>query len=182
MRPFLHNRVIFVSAQIALAAIIAVMMLTAALFLWFGLIPTSYDTETGETTYRVLLGSFKMDYAIANGLGISLLAARFIGHALVAAIALLLAAFFLQLVLVVRDASRGAPFTSRNAARLTRMGWFLLIAFGPVQWLMWWLDGTVGSNEVILDILFVLLGLVFLVLAEVFRHGIALRDDLEGTV
>lgn len=182
MRSSLRNRIAFTIAKIMLSATIGFMILGAAMFLWFGLIPTDYDAATGETTYRVLLGSFRVDYAISSRFGVSLSAARFIGHAMVAAIFLLLAAFFVQLVLVVRAASNGSPFTTRNAVRLGRMGWFLIVAFGPVQWTMWWLAGTVGSDQVILDVLFLLLGLVFLVLAEVFRHGIALRDDLEGTV
>ncbi len=180
--PAFSQRHVFTVATFVLAAIIAFMIFGAGLFLWFGLIPTEYDVETGETTYRVLLGSLKIDYAISNGFGISMLAARFIGHALVAAICLLLAAFFLQLLMVVRAAGSESPFTNRNAVRLARMGWFLIVAFGPVQWVMSWLGGAAGSDHVILDILFLSLGLVFLVLAEVFRHGIALREDLEGTV
>ncbi|WP_454597716.1 DUF2975 domain-containing protein [Qipengyuania sp. SM2507] len=182
MRYSLRNRLAFTIAKTILSATIGFMILGAALFLWFGYVPADYDAATGETTYRVLLGSLQLDYAISRALGISLFAARFVGHAMVAAIFLLLAAFFLQLFLIVRAASSGFPFTSRNAIRLARMGWFLIVAFGPVQWMMWWLGGTPGSDQVILDVLFLLLGLVFLILAEVFRHGIVLREDLEGTI
>jgi hypothetical protein len=100
---------------------------------------------------------------------------------------------------IVKSAMNGDPFVEANAARLSRIGWFLavLIAVQFVTKLA--VDGMASrladAHHIALDKLNVhfdggsdfspvgiLAVLLIFVLAQIFRHGSALRAELEGTV
>jgi len=104
-------------------------------------------------------------------------------------VALTIAAFALlydfaaQLAKIVATVRHGDPFKLANAARLTRMGWLAMGVLGIniVQTLM---SMYLPSNGMDTHMSFtgLAVGLVLFILARVFRHGAAMREDLEGTV
>lgn len=99
--------------------------------------------------------------------------------------------FLYDLWAIIASVDAGDPFRPANADLLNRMGWTvvsayitaLLIAlqaawleqFGP-------LDGMDSDVSIDLGAGGLLLMLTLFILARVFRHGAALREDLEGTV
>ncbi|MGN6497196.1 MAG: DUF2975 domain-containing protein, partial [Tsuneonella sp.] len=102
-----------------------------------------------------------------------------------------LAVWFLRLLLKIIDSvGDGDPFAPVNAVRLNRMAWISLAGYLgsiPLGALVMWLaryardvgehvnaDFDLGAS--------LLLPLVLFILARVFRHGAAMREDLEGTV
>jgi hypothetical protein len=106
---------------------------------------------------------------------------------------LLIVALLWQLWGLLRSARRGDPFTTANVWRLRQFGWLLLLGWPLVAYLTMALKGTLAdtltsptdqtSGLFVLDIGGVLLfGLAVLVLAEVFAHGLRLREDVEGTI
>lgn len=104
-------------------------------------------------------------------------------------VALTIAAFALlydfaaQLAKIVATVRQGDPFTFANAARLTRMAWLAMGVLGinAAQTLM---SMYLPSNGMDTHMSFtgLAVGLVLFILARVFRHGAAMREDLEGTV
>jgi hypothetical protein len=87
---------------------------------------------------------------------------------------------------ILRTVQDKEPFVRANAARLRMIGWMLLIvqladlAYGlttiianrlHIEYLVWQ-PGCSGWVAV----------LIAFVLAQVFEHGAAMRDDLDGTV
>ena len=93
---------------------------------------------------------------------------------------------FTRLIALCRDAAASRAFTLENAARLKTVAWALLavnvidLAYGQIS--VWaskvsgeyfgWTPAVTGWFAVLL---------LFL-LANVFREGAAMREDLEGTV
>ena len=169
-------------AQVAVGLIILAFVLAAAAFTIFGLIASNFDPSTGETTYRVIGDTFTMDRIIADMFAISMEAARMVSHILVASLCLLVAAFFLQLFLILGSARRGDPFTHVNATRLIRMGLIVLVAGAAKYLTMFAGGGSVDGGLVIQTIMTLAIGLSFLILGQVFRLGAAMRDEMEGTV
>jgi len=104
-------------------------------------------------------------------------------------VALTIAAFALlfdfaaQLARIVATVRQGDPFTLANAARLSRMGWMAMgvLAINAAQTLM---SMYLPSNglDTHMSLTGLAVGLVLFILARVFRHGAAMREDLEGTV
>jgi hypothetical protein len=108
----------------------------------------------------------------------------------------ILAALFMflgKLRAIIDTVSDGDPFMPSNAARLNAMAWLLLGA----QALKWpasvlglivaeWANEIDEVNMTItfdaLDLTALLMVIVLFILARVFRHGAAMREDLEGTV
>jgi len=94
--------------------------------------------------------------------------------------------FFRLLTRIVQSVDAGNPFLPINARRLRNMGWlalaFQLVAL-PVIFLQSRLDEISGQPSGLdLDLGGFVLALTLFVLARVFAHGAAMRDDLEGTV
>ena len=92
---------------------------------------------------------------------------------------------------IIGTVGAGEPFAAENATRLSQMGWLVLAvqAIGlPLAAIAAWLgkhaDKLEGDFDV--DIGFsgdgLVLALVLFILARVFRHGAAMRAELEGTV
>lgn len=99
--------------------------------------------------------------------------------------------FLLELFGIMDTVGTGDPFAPENGTRLNRMGWLAIAAQG----LALALKGVVKvlepyaakageqlNFEFDLDLSGVLLALILFILARVFRHGAAMREDLEGTV
>ncbi|GAA4641751.1 hypothetical protein GCM10023115_01680 [Pontixanthobacter gangjinensis] len=88
---------------------------------------------------------------------------------------------------IIGSVAQGDPFIPVNADRLARMGWITLtmqLAAFPATAVAGWIQTQIDNLQ--LDFEFsltgLLLALLLFILARVFRHGTALRDDLEGTV
>lgn len=173
---------VFGGARLSLLAIIAMFLLAALAFAWFGFVPASSNPSTGETTYRVIGPSFQLDGAIARALGVSMLTARYASHIVIVMLCLLGAWFFRQMDCIVRSAQEGDPFTLANAARLSLMGWILLSPALLAVLVQLARLAPPDAGQVLNWVLASAFGFVLLVLAGVFRHGAAMRDDLAGTV
>jgi hypothetical protein len=104
---------------------------------------------------------------------------------------LLVVAALWQLWGLLRSARRGDPFTVANVWRLRQFGWLLLLGWPLVAYLTMalkeWLASSLPANET--GGLFappiggaLVFGLAVLALAEVFAHGLRLREDVEGTI
>ncbi|MFU7527341.1 DUF2975 domain-containing protein [Qipengyuania sp. ASV99] len=97
--------------------------------------------------------------------------------------------FFLYMLRIVQSVGAGDPFAPENADRLTAMAWITLainVLMLPVAALGIYVaklageaPGTVDAD---LDFGGIVLILTLFILARVFKHGAAMRDDLEGTV
>ena len=99
--------------------------------------------------------------------------------------------FFGKMRALIASASKGDPFIPDNARRLNAMAWLLLssqvltVIVGELRVYVFSLMDP--SSESTLDIspsdlAGFLIVLVLFILARVFRHGAAMREDLEGTV
>ena len=89
---------------------------------------------------------------------------------------------------LVSSIRRGDPFNASNVSRLRRFGTLLIVApfvFGVMQLLVGEAILTerpgVGMGLDI-DLSSFVMALAVFVLAEVFAHGVRMREDLEGTV
>lgn len=105
-------------------------------------------------------------------------------------VVLVASAYFLkQLLDIIDSVAAGDPFAPANADRLGRMGWTVLaiqVLTVPLGLLEMRLQRLLEPDERIVTFVFadngLVLALVLFILARVFRHGTAMRDDLEGTV
>jgi hypothetical protein len=106
---------------------------------------------------------------------------------------LLIVALLWQLWGLLRSARQGDPFTGANVWRLRQFGWLLLLGWPLVAYLTMALKellaATWASPTDQTEGLFappiggaLIFGLAVLVLAEVFAHGLRLREDVEGTI
>ena len=109
--------------------------------------------------------------------------------ALAAAILMLWERFVVYLRRIVDSVGAGDPFAPENADRLSRMGWMALSAFAlslPLGALGAWIASRVEQGTLEIDFggggSGLVLALVLFILARVFRHGAAMREELEGTV
>ncbi len=108
------------------------------------------------------------------------------------AIVVMLFVFFGKLRAIISTVGDGDPFAPANADRLSLMGWLMLgvqLAIFPAVWLGMSLarfadevDNMHLTVDGGWDIEGLLLVIILFILARVFRHGAAMRDDLEGTV
>lgn len=106
----------------------------------------------------------------------------------IAALALTFA-FLKTLNRVIDSVGAGEPFAAENSVRLTRMGWLALAiqaAAIPAGVIGAWLAHSSDRIDADVDIGFsgsgLVLALLLFILARVFRHGAALRSEVEGTV
>lgn len=110
------------------------------------------------------------------------------------AIVVMMFLFFGKLRQIIDTVRDGDPFQPENARRLNAMGWLMLAvqaAFLPAMGLAMYMAPFADGSENIeinggdgsgLDISGILLVIILFILARVFRHGAAMREDLEGTV
>ncbi len=100
--------------------------------------------------------------------------------------------FFGKLRAIVSTVGEGDPFAHENANRLNLMGWITLasqVLLIPIAGLFLliakWAEPMDNADITIdagFDIEGILLAIILFILARVFKHGAAMRDDLEGTV
>ena len=100
--------------------------------------------------------------------------------------------FFGRLRAIIATVGEGDPFQPQNAVRLAQMAWlmlgiqvFFLLAVPLGLELARYsdeADSVQVSADSNLDLSGLLLVVVLFILARVFRHGAAMREDLEGTV
>ncbi|MXO91136.1 DUF2975 domain-containing protein [Pontixanthobacter aquaemixtae] len=100
--------------------------------------------------------------------------------------------FFGKLRRIIGTVGEGDPFAPANAKRLNNMAWLMLgvqilmIPAGALGfYLAQWADEIETANINIdggVDGTGILMVIVLFILARVFRHGTAMREDLEGTV
>ena len=99
--------------------------------------------------------------------------------------------FFGRMRAIIASVADGDPFIPDNARRLNAMAWLLLtheIAAVIIGQLRLYganaVDPAAGDslNYSPYDLNGLLMVLVLFILARVFRHGAAMREDLEGTV
>ena len=101
--------------------------------------------------------------------------------------------FFGKLRAIIDTVSAGDPFVPVNAERLSAMAWLLLasqlltwplvaLALVIAEWAQELDDVDLRLEGDAFDITGILMVLVLFILARVFRHGAAMREDLEGTV
>ena len=100
--------------------------------------------------------------------------------------------FFGKLRQIINTVGEGDPFQPANADRLSLMGWLMLgvhLLFVPAAALGHMLAEFASQLEDAsltvdggVDLSGLLLVIILFILARVFRHGAAMRDDLEGTV
>jgi hypothetical protein len=106
---------------------------------------------------------------------------------------LLIVALLWQLWGLLRSARQGDPFTGANVWRLRQFGWLLLLGWPLVAYLtmalkeflaMTWTSPTDQTEGLFAPPIggVLIFGLAVLVLAEVFAHGLRLREDVEGTI
>lgn len=100
-------------------------------------------------------------------------------------------AFFGKMRALIASAREGDPFIPENARRLNAMAWLLLgatilaVLVGELRAaLANRVDGHGGHaiDYSPYDLHSLLIVLVLFILARIFRHGAAMREDLEGTV
>lgn len=94
--------------------------------------------------------------------------------------------FALQLGRIIGTVKNGDSFEPANADRLTRMGWYALCAT-VASWLVDGMAGVLNQQFKSLEVHAEPVGglalvITLFILARVFRHGAAMRDDLIGTV
>lgn len=94
--------------------------------------------------------------------------------------------FALQLGRIISTVKDGDPFEPANADRLTRMAWYALGAT-VASWLIQGMAGWLTQQFEALQLHVAPMGglalvITLFILARVFRHGAAMRDDLIGTV
>jgi len=106
--------------------------------------------------------------------------------------------FFGKLRRIIGTVGEGDPFQPENAKRLSQMGWLMLgtqIAIIPAGIIAMQLARYADAIEEAgaenfhltfddggLNMMAILLVIILFILARVFRHGAAMREDLEGTV
>jgi hypothetical protein len=107
---------------------------------------------------------------------------------------LLIVALLWQLWGLLRSARHGDPFTGANVWRLRQFGWLLLLGWPLVAYLTMalkellattWASPTDPSQGGVFAPPIggaLIFGLAVLVLAEVFAHGLRLREDVDGTI
>lgn len=155
---------------------------------------------------QLVLGSF---YAVTAILMLAALAAPFLASSTPAAgelskgdlamiFALLafmlgLTVFFRQLLAIVKSVASGDPFQLVNAMRLRVMAWMALAVWViDLALIAYTINDSPSASsadflgehvsDLIAQAIDLSIPLTLFILARVFRHGAAMREDLEGTV
>ncbi|KEO89806.1 hypothetical protein EH31_11685 [Erythrobacter longus] len=100
--------------------------------------------------------------------------------------------FFRKLKEIIDTVGEGNPFDLENASRLNTMAWLLLVMQFLVMpatllgtFLAPWINAREDMSMTIEmgpDVEGILMVIILFILARVFKHGAAMREDLEGTV
>lgn len=152
-----------------LSSLLIVVGLGTVLLWWTGFLGVPPESATG------------LDPAVAPQMSLAMV---------LAFVATLMAFRFTQLLSrIIKSVGDGDPFTLVNSKRLRSMA-ILAVAYQLVSLALFYLGATVVRIEPIeslvsgedVSLTALLLALVLFILARVFRHGAAMREDLDGTV
>ena len=109
--------------------------------------------------------------------------------AIALAVVVLAFLFLGKLRAIVDTVGEGDPFVPANADRLTAMGWMMvatqLLSIAVVPFIIRVQDAFEETNATFdtdIDLGGIVLAITLFILARVFRHGAAMREDLDGTV
>ena len=173
----LAGKILAIIMQIAMAiGATALVIVSVALVIFQGKVIEQYADKVGDPT--VVFPIFL------------LIAVMLIGLAIVSA----LFVFFGKLRQIIGTVGEGDPFQPANAERLSLMGWLMLgvqAALIPATVigtrLASYADEVDDMNLTVdggfdLDLTGILIVVLLFILARVFKHGAAMREDLEGTV
>ncbi|AWW72970.1 hypothetical protein CD351_00860 [Erythrobacter sp. KY5] len=171
----LAGKVLTVIGQIGLAIGGLALTIAIPLFLFFGDEISAEIAEQGTTA----IGPFPTFAMLA--FIVTVLFAMFLAFL-----------FFGKLRAIISSVGEGDPFVPENAERLNIMAWLMLgiqvlliPAAGFGLMLAKWADEMEHAEftiDVGLDLTGILMVIVLFILARVFKHGAAMREDLEGTV
>ena len=164
---------LFFQGLFALLGIAAIIIIPAVLLASQDMLPESFDVDLPI-----------IDASATSVLVIAILL-------LIIAAAMIM--FFGKLRAIIRTVGDGDPFIPDNAQRLNTMAWLLLgvqVAGLFVGALRLYLANAVATTADaresldlgINDFEGLIMALILFILARVFRHGAAMRADLEGTV
>ncbi|WP_427963746.1 DUF2975 domain-containing protein [Altererythrobacter sp.] len=171
----LAGKVLAIFMQIAMAFGAVALLIGMPALIWFRAdILAEYVEEVGDPSVSLPL--------------FSLIGIMLIGLAMVAAMFV----FFGKLRQIIDTVGQGDPFQPANADRLSLMGWLIvglqllvLPATAIGLHLAQFADKIKDANFSLdsgFDLATILLAVILFILARVFRHGAAMREDLEGTV
>jgi hypothetical protein len=165
---------VFMQAAMLMGAVALIIGSGAVLF-FQETIRTEFIAETGnpDTAFPVL----------------ALLGVMLIGLAIIAG----LFVFFGRLRQIINTVGEGDPFQPANANRLNQMAWLILgvqlltlpaipLALQLAELADQFGEGVDVSINDGFDLSGILIVVILFILARVFRHGAAMREDLEGTV
>ena len=128
---------------------------------------------------------------IEKGVPESLFWLVYVGFLMIVGVLLLWFRFLQLMRQIINSVGAGDPFAPENAVRLSRMGWLVVATYAlaiPLGAVATWVAKNIEPDEsgVLFDIDGggggLVLVLTLFILARVFRHGAAMREDLEGTV
>ena len=169
------GKALTIFAQGVLVLIAVVLLIGAPLVIFFEDAIIAEAIASGETIEGPLPVSALLGFS-----GVAVLAVAMMG------------AFFAKLRAIITSVGDGDPFEPANAERLNLMAWLLLgveVVSIPVAgfglWLSRWFDQAENTDVTIdvgLNLTSILMIIILFILARVFKHGAAMRDDLEGTV
>lgn len=171
----LAGRIIATLMQAAMAlGIVALAVTTPAVIFFSGKIVEEYARQVNDPAAVFPVAAMVGILLI----GIAILAAMFV--------------FFGKLRRIIRTVGEGDPFEPENAQRLNLMAWLALgaqVLILPATPLATYIASYVNEMEDAhlsidggIDLSGILLVIILFILARVFRHGAAMREDLEGTV
>ena len=171
----LAGNVLAMIAQGALALGAVLITIAVPIMLYFNdEISVRYADKIGEVSGTTFITITLALVAIAFGI----VAAAFV--------------FFGKLRAIIASVGDGDPFAPENAERINLMAWLLLgiqvlmiPAMGIGLMFAKWADSAEHAQITIdagLDLEGILMVIVLFILARVFKHGAAMREDLEGTV
>ena len=108
------------------------------------------------------------------------------------ALSLLLLGIITVVRTIMRSVRNGSPFTSANASRLKLLGLLVMVA-GPFYGILEYIYGMMLRSSIDVPgavvkvnpdarIMYVAVGIVILVIGQVFKYGVRLREDSELTI
>ena len=166
----------------AIALLMQAVMVIGALALAIGLPALIVYRERAEAAFAKEVGT-AAELPLFEILGVM---------AIILVVLALLFAFFDRLRRIIATVGEGDPFQPENADRLSQMGWLMVavqLLLIPAAAIGYQVLKTVESAREAraefdggLDFGGILLVIVLFILARVFRHGAAMREDLERTV
>ena len=153
--------------------------------MWFGIV--ALVIGLGFIAFGESSAFAEMDAELArSGVAMGGKAAMLIIFSFVLAIVIMFERLVFEVQRIIESVSDGDPFVPANADRLTRIGWLLLgtqilaligMSMSAVEVLAReWNFAEQFSFEGLLAVI------LMFILARIFRHGTAMRNDLEGTV